>query len=110
MKQYVIDDIRAGDLVKLKDCLDRLSNKSCFDGLYWIPLQVDLLTDEQKNHNDCQPYYFALELVDNRLCCELLVRTNQTIRCKCMGYATEQQRNWLINFIDGIIENLRIKA
>jgi hypothetical protein len=110
MRQYVIDDIRPDDLIKLKAYLEEHFSESCFDGLYWVPLEYNLLTTLQKDHKACQPHYFAIEMVDNKLCCELLVRTNQTIRCKCIGYATGAQRNWLINFIDAIIEKLSIKA
>lgn len=51
---------------------------------------------------------FALKLEQNLLACELLVRTQKHIRCDCMAYATEKQRNWLIDQIDAVLEKLAI--
>jgi len=44
------------------------------------------------------------------LCCELLIRTKQRVRCACMGYANQEQRNWIISGIDRVFEKLEIIA
>ena len=108
MKQYVIDELRPGEYEKIKASLDADYAVSGMDRLYWIPVAPELLTETQKLHSDCQPFYFALELSPDRLACELLVRTNQRIRCQCIQYATESQRNWLLQVIDAIFERLEI--
>lgn len=108
MKQYVIDQLRPEDYDRLKRYLDDRFAVSCFEGLYWVMLSDDLLDERQKAHKECQPHYFALELLPDRLSCELLVRTRERIRCGCIQYATEVQRNWLIQFIDAVLEKLDI--
>ncbi len=110
MKQYVIDELRLQDHQKLKTYLDDTFSSSVIGGIYWIPLEGQILTDVQLAHSDCQPYYFALDLTEERLSCELLVRTQARMRCDCMGYATETQRNWLIRLIDCILAELEIKS
>jgi hypothetical protein len=110
MKQYVIDELRPDDYRKLKQHLDAKHPAAEFDGLYWLPLDEQMLEAVQLEHSDCQPFYFALELSPDRLTCELLVRTNQRSRCQCIQYASERQRNWLVQAVDSIFEMLEITA
>ena len=62
----------------------------------------------QAEHKECQPFYFALDIEPNVVSCELLVRSRSTIKCNCTNYATESQRNWIIQFADSIFEKLEI--
>ncbi len=110
MKQYVIDELRIEDHERIKAYLDENFRDSVFDGVYWIPLDQSILTDIQKEHTDCQPFYVAIELGPDRMSCELLVRTKTRMRCDCIRYATETQMNWLIQVLDAIFEKLGIKA
>ena len=110
MKQYVIDELRTADCKTLKTYLDECYGPPAMDGIYWIPLETDMLTDIQAEHTGCQPQCFAVDLDDNRLACELLVRSKNRMRCDCIHYATEIQRNWLIELIDNIFERLQIKT
>jgi hypothetical protein len=50
----------------------------------------------------------AIELEPDRMSCELLIRSSIKIRCDCMGYATKDQRNWLIDRIDTMLNELEI--
>jgi hypothetical protein len=108
MKQYVVDELRSDDHKKLKEYLDANFAVPGFAGLYWLPLEERVLADVQKSHLDCKPYYFALELTSERLACEMLVRTNNRVRCDCIQYATDSQRNWLMQSVDSIFERLKI--
>jgi len=110
MKQYVIDELRPSDYKALKTYLNEQFGSSEIDGIYWIPVAFDILTDIQSAHTECRPQYFAVDLDDNRLTCELLVRSNNRVRCDCIHYATENQRNWLIGLIDNIFKRLQIKT
>ena len=108
MRQYVIDELRPADYEKIKAHLDDHFAVADFDGLYWIELAEANLTAIQKEHIDCKPYYFALELLPDRLMCELLVRSRQQIRCQCIQYASETQRTWIIRVVDAMFEELAI--
>ena len=108
MKQYLIDELRPHDYEQIKTYLDDHFERAELDGIYWIPLEPALLTPVQTEHTDCQPFYFALALETTSLACELLVRTKQRMRCACMDYATETQRNWVINLIDTLMVEMAI--
>lgn len=110
MKQYVVDELRPGDHEVLKAYLDENLSHAGLDGLYWKSIDDTLLTEEQAAHSQCAPFYFALILTPENLACELLVRTRNRIRCDCMGYATTDQRNWIVGWVDGIFSKLGIIA
>lgn len=78
--------------------------------VYWLPLDPDVLAPIQSEHLECQPHVAAVELGETRLSMELLVRTRSRIRCKCIAYATQEQRNWLIRRVDDMLEQLGISV
>ncbi|MDM8526472.1 hypothetical protein QUF80_24105, partial [Desulfococcaceae bacterium HSG8] len=109
MKQYVIDELRLKDYEKVKGYLDMNLGSSEMGGIYWFPIDETILTDVQKAHTECQPFYFAIELGEDRVTCEILVRTKNRVRCNCIAYATETQFNWFIRKIDTMLDELEIK-
>ncbi len=108
MKQYVIDELRQKDYERIKAYMEEKFPSSDMDGIYWIPLDVKILTDVQKAHADCQPFYVAVDLEPNLITFEMLIRTQSRMRCSCMGYATDAQRNWLIRLADTMLDELGI--
>jgi len=109
MKQYVIDGLRLEEYHKLKAYLDQYLTPSPLVGVYWFELDQDILTPLQKDHGECRPHVFALMLEETYLSCEFLVRVENKIKCDCMGYATKEQRNWLMDQVDAILEKLGIR-
>lgn len=110
MKQYLIDELRSTDYQKLKKYFDDTFGPAEMDGIYWIPLDPGLLTENQAAHSECQPFYVAVVLEAEQLACELLIRTHHQVRCSCIDYASESQRSWLFNMVDGIFHQLEIKT
>jgi len=110
MKQYTIDDLRLAEYEKIKTYLDENVGPSKMDGIYWIQLDENILTNIQAEHKECQPFYFAIDIGPNAVSCELLIRSRSTIKCNCTSYATESQRNWIIQFADAIFEKLGIRT
>lgn len=108
MKQYVIDELRPDEHNKIKQYLDETYGAAEMGAIYWVPIAADMLTNIQREHTDCQPYYFAVELQENRFALELLVRTKKRIRCTCIGYASKDQRIWIMEAVDAIFEQLHI--
>ena len=108
MKQYLIDELRPEDHQKVKQYLDETYGPVEMGSIYWVPLAADVLTDIQQQHTDCQPFNAAIDLQEDRLVLELLVRTKKKIRCACIGYAEERQRNWLIDQVDAIFKRLGV--
>ncbi len=108
MKQYVIDGFSQSDHARLKDYLDKYLESASIDGIYWLKLEQEILTPLQAAHETCSPHVFALMLEETSLSCEFLVRIKTNIKCDCMGYATGEQRNWLMDQTDAILEKLSI--
>ncbi len=106
MKQYVIDELSVEDHNKIKTYLDENSDHGAVSGIYQMPLPEKLLNARQMRHTQCQPFYFAIELENNRITYEFLVRSANQIRCDCIAYADERQYNWLIRKADAMIEPL----
>jgi hypothetical protein len=108
MKQYVIDELRPGDHHKIKKYLDETYGSAEMGGIYWVPIATEVLTEIQHEHADCQPFYVAMDLEEDRLALELLVRTKNRVRCACIGYASKDQRDWIMSALDAIFEKLNI--
>lgn len=106
MKQYVIDQLGGSEVKGIKAYLDRHFRASGIEGVYWCELDEGLLTPCQREHGGCSPHVVAVELEPDRLVCELLVRTQQRVKCECIAYATEAQRNWLIDRIDTMLKEI----
>jgi hypothetical protein len=108
MKQYVIDELRPDDHHKVQHYLDEHYGPAEMGSIYWRPLTADVLTEIQQQHVDCQPFYVAIELRENQLALELLVRTKCQVRCACIGYADKYQRSWMMNLVDAIFKRLDV--
>lgn len=109
MKQYVIDQLSPADYEAVKAYLDKNFSASIMAQIYWIPLDQNILNEVQAEHTECQPFYFAIDLDQNQMVSELLIRTKNKMRCSCMSYANEKQRNWIIQFSDAVFDKLNIK-
>jgi hypothetical protein len=110
MKQYVIDELRRKDYELIKAYMEENFLSSDVDGIFWIRLDRKILSEIQMAHADCQPFYFAVDLEPNLITFEMLIRTQNRIRCSCMRYATDTQRNWLLKLADDIFDELGIKT
>jgi hypothetical protein len=109
MKQYVIDQLRESDFDQIKAFLDQHAEGTSLDGIYWVDLPPALYTEMQREHSRCQPFYFAIHLTWNDVAFELLIRSRQVIRCRCIAYAAPQQRDYIIDFAERILKVLELK-
>ena len=109
MKQYVIDQLRSSDYEQIQAFLERNAEGTGIEGIYWVHLPSELYSALQSEHSKCHPFYFAINLNWNDVAFELLVRSRQVIRCGCIAYATQQQRDYIIHFADHMIEELKLK-
>jgi hypothetical protein len=110
MKQYVVDEFRLEDYEKVKTYLEEHCKAAGLSGVYWLTVPDQVLTELQRSHTQCQPYYVGIELYEDRMACGLLIRSSKTIRCHCAGYTTTEQRNWLIDTVDSMIDQIGIIA
>ena len=110
MRQFVIDELSPLERDNLDSFLKRTLKQGPMVGIYWFVLPADLHSDEQQGHDDCGPFYLAVELEDTRLSFELLVRSTSNLHCSCIAYATPVQRQFVLDFIDTMIEEEIIQA
>ena len=108
MKQYMIDQLRENDFLQLEEYLNKNSEAGELPGIYWIPVPESLLERTQLEHRDCQPFFFAINLDRNSISFEMLIHTRIRLRCGCIQYANEQQRDYILNYADQLFEKLNL--
>jgi hypothetical protein len=109
MRNYLLEDIYEDDVAKIVDALKDVGFSGPIDDIFYLPIPDELLLDVQKEHIDeCGPYFMALEVMENSMKIELLVRAQSKIRCECVAYATPEQRNHMLDYIDKLIMDLGV--
>lgn len=110
MRQFVIDELSREERDNLDNYLKRNAKYGGMEGMFWLPVPDDLLAEAQQGHQDCGPFFFGLELAEKKLIIELLVRSQSNLHCSCISYATKAQRDYLLGFLDTMLQEERIKA
>ena len=110
MRQYQLDEIRRNDIPRVRDYLQDHALAASIEGIWWVDIPEDLLSPEQFAHPDCRPFRFAVELGDDFVRFEFLIRSRETMRCACIGYATRPQRNFILAFADRLVEDLALQT
>ncbi|EPR30435.1 hypothetical protein dsat_1575 [Alkalidesulfovibrio alkalitolerans DSM 16529] len=110
MRWYVIDELTREDASRIDQALSaREDMKSPLEGLYYLSVPHELLSEEQKAHADeCGPHVMGLETDTDFVRLELLVRARGRMRCSCVHYASPEARAWAINYVDAFIRELDI--
>ena len=108
MRTYLIDELSPSKVEEIREFLGEHAIRSSLDQIFWVQIPDDLLSEMQFLHSKCKPHVFAVELGPDWVKLELFVRTLKSMRCDCPGYCTGQQRNFILNFADGMIEQLKI--
>ncbi len=109
MKQYVIDQLRESDHSQILSFLKKNAEEAEFGDIFWQRLPEELYTDVQKEHTDCQPFCFAVNISLNQVDFELLIRSRQNLRCNCIAYANKAQRDYIIDYADRMLKDLGIR-
>ena len=110
MKAYLIDEIGNSDMEKIKGYLTHHAMKSGMDGIFWVKVPSDVLSEGQRQHEACQPHVFAVELGPDFVKIEFYIRSLVTMRCTCPGLSTPDQRDFILRFADGMIDQLHIRT
>ena len=109
MRSYRIDDLTPEDVQAVKARLDALELGAGMEGVYWLPVGTAHLSPLQQEHTDtCGPHVMALEVEEDFLQLELLVRARNTLRCGCMHYAAPELQRHMMDYVDGLLRELRI--
>jgi hypothetical protein len=110
MRQYRIDELSREERANIESYLKRTLKPGSVDGVYWIEVPQDLLGKEQRIHKDCGPFFFGVVLEAEAVCFEMLVRSQTNLHCSCIAYASAAQREFVLRFIDNMLEEERIRA
>jgi len=110
MRQIVIDELTPLERDNIDSYLKRALKPGPMIGIFWLVLPPDLHSNAQQGHDECSPFHLAVELEDSRVSFELLVRSNANLHCSCIAYATDIQRQFVLDFIDKMIEEELLKA
>ena len=111
MRSYYIDGFVPGELERLVERLDSMELSAGVEDLYWLPVPQNLLTPIQKKHEQgCGPHVLALEILDEALRLELLVRARNKLRCDCVAYAEQNLVNHMTNYLHGLLDELKITS
>lgn len=104
MRSYMMDEISPGDMEKIRGFLKRNALESSLENVYWQEIPVGLYSRTQTAHRDCTPYVFAIETGHDWIRLELFIRSKEGLRCDCQGYSTLEQRDFILNFADRMLE------
>ena len=112
MRTYLIEDFYPEQLALVRQRLQEKGLSGPLEGIYYLPVPLELLTDEQRGHlGECGPYIFVLEIPDeSSLKLELLVRAQGKLRCSCVLYATPAQRSYIMDHFDTFLRELDISV
>ncbi len=110
MRQFVIDDLSPMERDNIDSYLKRNLKAGPMIGLYWMVLPEELLTDTQKEHTDCGPFYLGVEVAKDSVCFEFLVRSNSHLHCDCIAHVTSEQRQHSLDFIDTMLDEEQIRS
>lgn len=110
MRQFVIDELNSQERDNLESYLKKSLKVAPMMGIFWLQLPEDLWADAQLGHDECGPFYFGVELTKDKFIAELLIRSESNLHCSCIAYATPTQREFLLRFVDTMLENEHIKA
>jgi len=109
MRSYFIDELTAANVEAIKAWLDERGLKSAIEDLYHLPVPMELLTPEQREHAErCGPHVLALETGPTWVRLELLVRATGVMRCSCMTYATCEQERAMVERVLNLLAELDI--
>jgi len=108
MRAFLIDEITPEDMEKLENWLKEQELLS-IERLYHFHLPPRLLTTMQQEHApECGPFYMAVETGRNWVRLELLVRAKRILRCACIAYATPEQQEYMVIYLENLLKDLNI--
>ena len=110
MRQLLIDDLTPPERDNIENYLKRTLKSGLVQGMFWLPLPDDLFAEAQVGHQECGPFYFGVELANDKVSFELLIRSESNLHCSCISYANGAQRDFLFGFIDRMLSEEKISA
>jgi len=106
----MIDELSKEERDNIDTYLKRTLTPGALEGLFFLMLSDDLMAEAQMGHDDCRPFCFGVELTEDSLRFEMLVRSQSNMHCDCIAYATPLQRDFVLRFADALLAEELIRA
>ncbi len=111
MRSLLFDELRREDIEKVRAHLQEILPQSGLPDVFWLEMPPDLLSPDQVEHRStCGPHRVAVVIEEESVRLELLVRAQDSLRCKCTDYATKAQREFCLGFMDRLLAETGIKT
>ena len=110
MRQIMVDELTREERDNIDSYLKRTLKPGPLVGLYWMTVPQDLLAEAQQGHEQCGPFYVAVELEEDTIRFELLIRSQSNLHCSCIAYATQAQRDFVLRFVDTMLAEELIRS
>ena len=106
----MVDELTREERDNIDSYLKRTLKPGPLVGLYWMTVPQDLLAEAQQGHEQCGPFYVAVELEEDTIRFELLIRSQSNLHCSCIAYATQAQRDFVLRFVDTMLAEELIRS
>jgi len=110
MRQIVIDELSPMERDNIDSYLKRSLKQGAMVGLYWLELPPDLHSKPQQGHEEHGPFFLGVEIDNQSVKFELLVRNQSNLHCSCIAHASSSQRQFVLDFIDKMVQEEMISA
>ena len=110
MRQIVIDELSPMERDNIDSYLKRTAKRGAMIGLYWLELPPDMLSEAQQGHEEHGPFFFGVEIDNQSVRFELLVRSQTNLHCSCIAHASSSQRQFVLDFIDKMVTEEMISS
>ena len=104
MRAYLVEDLPPELCRRLADFAQERGYASSLEGLFWLPVPESLWSPLQREHAARYgPYAVSLEIGEDSLRLELLVRARNRLHCDCVAPADSATRQALIDRLEELI-------
>jgi hypothetical protein len=110
MRQFLVDELSFLERDNIENFLKRTLKPGSLEGVFWLEVPQDLLAEKQQGHEDCGPFYISVILDAKSLHAEFLIRSSSNMHCSCIAWATPLQRQFILDFMDRLLDEEMIGA
>jgi hypothetical protein len=110
MRSILLDELRFNEITEIEKYLKFHTTPSQIEGLYWLLLPEDILSNFQKELlSGSGPFKAAIEIGKNWLKFELLIRSS-SIDNIGSGLANQSQFIYIYEFVDKLTKTLNLSS
>ena len=110
MRCYLVVELQPEVIANLEAQLTTNGCQSGIERLYWLPLEKERLLPVQREHeSSCGPHCLALEILDDAVRLEFLVRAKGRMRCECVCYLSPETERHMMDWLDARIMEAEIE-